>query len=129
MTPTLSPHTKQLIDSLFSPTEAVEASQWVEQECGNNLPFCKDYDEHKMERIRFAALKLSQGNMHKLLKAIDMARRDWRDLLMAADFGNDLSAHENGQRVSSKKHEISLTHISSGLLSHHVKKRVHFAQA
>jgi len=47
-----------------------------------------------MERIRFAALKLSNGNVLKLLKAIDMARRDWRDLLMAADFGNDLNAHE-----------------------------------
>ena len=94
MTPALSPHTKQLIDSLFSPTEVAEAAQWVEQECGNNLPFCKEYDEFKMERIRFAALKLSNGNVLKLLKAIDMARRDWRDLLMAADFGNDLNAHE-----------------------------------
>src|ERR1044071_3171248 len=94
MTPPLSPLTKQLIEIIFNPTEAREASQWLEQECGNNLPFCKGYDEHKMERIRFAALKLSQGNLLKLLKAIDLARRDWRDLLMAADFGNRLEAHE-----------------------------------
>ena len=94
MTPPLSRLTQQLIDIIFNPTDAVEASQWLEQECGNNLPFCKEYDEHKMERIRFAALKLSQGNLLKLLKAIDLARRDWRDLLMAADFGNHLEAHE-----------------------------------
>ena len=31
-----------------------------------------------MERIRFAALKLSQGNVPTLLEAIDPARRDWR---------------------------------------------------
>jgi hypothetical protein len=94
MTPPLSRLTKQLIEIIFDPAEAVEASQWLEQECGNNLPFCKEYDEHQMERIRFAALKLSQGNLLKLLKAIDLARRDWRDLLMAADFGNHLEAHE-----------------------------------
>jgi hypothetical protein len=94
MTPKLSPQTKQLVELIFSPTDATEASQWLEQECGNNLPFCKEYDEHKMERIRFAALKLSQGNLLKLSKAIDMARRDWRDVLMAADFGNHLDAHE-----------------------------------
>jgi hypothetical protein len=66
----------------------------VEQECENNLPFCKEYDEYKMERIRFAALKLSQGNLAKLLRAIDMGQRDWRDVLVAADFGNHLGAHE-----------------------------------
>jgi hypothetical protein len=94
MTPPLSPLTQQLIEIMFNPTDAVEASHWLEQECGNNLPFCRDYDEHKMERIRFAALKLSQGQIPTLLKAIDLARRDWRDLLMAADFGNHLDAHE-----------------------------------
>ena len=47
-----------------------------------------------MERIRFAAIKLSQGNINKLLRAIDEARMDWRDLFMAADFGYDVNAHE-----------------------------------
>lgn len=47
-----------------------------------------------MERIRFAALKLSRGNPHKLLRAIEEARMDWRDLLMAAGFGTDENAHE-----------------------------------
>jgi hypothetical protein len=94
MTPKLSLRTQQLVEVIFSPKDVAEASQWLEQECGNNLPFCKEYDEYKMERIRFAALKLSQGNLLKLLKAIDMTRRDWRDVLMAADFGNHLDAHE-----------------------------------
>lgn len=47
-----------------------------------------------MERIRFAVLKLSQGNISKLLRAIDEARIDWRDLFMAAGFGYDVNAHE-----------------------------------
>lgn len=94
MAPPLSRLTKQLIEIIFNPADAVEASQWLEQECGDNLPFCREYDERKMERIRFAALKLSNGNIPKLLRAIDMARRDWRDLLMATDFGNHLETHE-----------------------------------
>ena len=60
----------------------------------HNLPSCGNQDSYGMERIRFAALKISKGNMLKLLQAIDEARMDWRDLLMAADFGFDVHAHE-----------------------------------
>jgi hypothetical protein len=94
MTPPLSSRTKQLVEHLFDSKQAAEAAQWLEEECGNKLPFCRDNDEYKMERIRFAVLKLSQGDLTKLLRAIDLARRDWRDVLVAADFGNDLRAHE-----------------------------------
>ena len=94
MTPSLSPRTKQLLEKFFNPKDIAEASHWLEEECGNNLPSCGHQDEYGMERIRFAAIKLSKGNVHKLLKAIDEARLDWRDLLMAADFGFDVDAHE-----------------------------------
>jgi hypothetical protein len=94
MTPGLSQRTAQLVETFFSPKDMTEASQWLEEECGNNLPSCQALDEYGMERIRFAAIKLSRGNIHKLLKAIDEARMDWRDLLMAADFGLDVNAHE-----------------------------------
>jgi hypothetical protein len=47
-----------------------------------------------MERIRFAAIRLSKGNMLELLKAIDVARMDWRDVLVAAGFGLQVGAHE-----------------------------------
>lgn len=93
MTPRLSLQTLQLLEAIFDREDVAEASQWLEEECGNNLPFCKEDDEHKMERIRFAALKLSQGDLQKLLRAIELAQRDWRDVLVAADFGNQLDAH------------------------------------
>ena len=93
MPPKLSPQTKHLVEKLFSPRQIAEATQWLEDECGNNLPACKTHDEFQMERIRFAALKLSQGDVLKLLAAIDEARMDWRDLFMAADFGHDVNAH------------------------------------
>lgn len=94
MPPSLSPRTIQLIDIVFSPGDFAEAAHWLETECGNNLPFCDKLDEYGMERIRFAVLRLSKGNIRKLLRAIDEARMDWRDLLVAAEFGDDVHAHE-----------------------------------
>jgi hypothetical protein len=92
--PKLSSRTLQLVEKLFRPKQVAEAVQWLEEECGNNIPSCNNHDEYQMERIRFAVIKLSQGNINKLLRAIDEARMDWRDLFMAADFGYDVNAHE-----------------------------------
>src|SRR5574342_447599 len=94
MPPQRRARTRQLVEKIFSPKEVAEAVQWLEEECGNNIPFCQDHDEYRMERIRFAVLKLSQGDINKLLRPIDEARMDWRDLFMAADFGYDVNAHE-----------------------------------
>lgn len=45
------------------------------------------------ERVRFAVLKLSRGNLDVLSRQLDAAQIDWRDTLMAAGFGHDTSAH------------------------------------
>jgi len=82
----LSPRTYQLIEKLFPTVEQTGVTRWLLEECRQNLPFQKDTDEYGLERIRFAALKL--------LEAIELAKRDWRDLLMWACFGYLLSAHE-----------------------------------
>jgi hypothetical protein len=47
-----------------------------------------------LERIRAAALKISRGSLDRLALATSLAKSDWRDLLMAADFGEDAHAHE-----------------------------------
>jgi len=90
----LSPRTRQITEIIFSAKGLTEAIQWLEEECGNNLPSCENDDEYEIERIRFAVLKLSKGNIQKLLEAIDLARMDWRDLFMSAGFGYDVNAHE-----------------------------------
>ena len=94
MTPKLSPLTAQLVEKLFAPGDQAEAARLLSDECGNNLPFCKDYDETKMERIRFAALRVSIGTLEDLHRAVDLAKRDWRDLLVWARFAESLSAHQ-----------------------------------
>lgn len=63
------------------------------EECGNNLPFLENQTDVK-ERVRFAAVKLSEGRLDKLRQAVELAKADWRDLLMAADFGEDIYEHE-----------------------------------
>jgi hypothetical protein len=55
------------------------------------------------ERERFAALRLSGGDLEKLKKAIDLGRADFRDLLMEAGFANHHEQHQRwwpGQQMS-----------------------------
>jgi len=47
-----------------------------------------------VERIRFAVLKLSQGNLARLNQQISDAKRDWRDVLIAAGFAHNLTEHK-----------------------------------
>jgi hypothetical protein len=94
MTPSLSPRAQQLFAGNFALQDRAEGSLAFEQKCGNNLPFCNEHDEYHMERLRFAALKLSQGNIQNLRRAVEIACMGWRYLLMAVGLGHDVRAHE-----------------------------------
>jgi hypothetical protein len=90
----LSPQTLQRLDALFSPEDRAEAARLLIEECGNNLPLLQNLNEHRLERFRFAALKLSDGDLNELRKAIALAKVDWRDPLMSAGIGNDATRHK-----------------------------------
>lgn len=90
----ISPGTQRRIDILFPVEDREEVARLLVQECGTNLPFLNNLDEHGLERFRFATLKLSDGKIAKLKKAIQLAKTDWRDLLVAAEFADDVRAHE-----------------------------------
>ena len=78
----LSSTTRQHLNALFSVDDrpAAEAAllRWLEDS----------------ERLRFAALRLSHGDLRALAEAITLGQTDWRDLLVAADFADDIHAHE-----------------------------------
>ena len=95
MTPKLSPHTQELIERLFVEAVRAEAEHMLVERCGNNLPFCDQDDEFQMERIRFAVLRIGLGDLEETRKAMDLAKRDWRDVLVWSGFGNDLKAHKH----------------------------------
>ena len=91
----LSPQTQSLVDILFARQHRAEATRLLIEECGSNLPYCEKANEYGLERIRFGTLKLSQGDLLRLREAVELAKTDWRDLLVAAGFGNDTQAHKH----------------------------------
>lgn len=62
-------------------------------ECGNNLPFEEECDSEELERIHFAAIKASNGDIEQLKSVVNTARLDWRDLLVRAGFATNTEAH------------------------------------
>ncbi len=90
----LSPETRRRLEILFQEDLRAEATKLIFDECGNNLPYLDKCDEFELERFRFAALKLSEGSLPRLHEAVELAKLDWRDLLVVADFANDTRAHE-----------------------------------
>ena len=81
----------QRIAILFRPNDIQLVSSLLTDECGPSLT---KYPE-LLERIRFAVLKLSPGDLNALQQAIDLAKSDWRDALVAAGFADDIKAHES----------------------------------
>ena len=59
----------------------------LETEIGQNIPFCSQASPEDMERIRFAVIRLIAENNMCETDVIKLAKTDWRDLLMAAEFG------------------------------------------
>lgn len=64
------------------------------EECGKVVSLQTVLIKFLQERKIVAALKLSEGDLTKLRRAVEVAKEDWRDLLVAAGFGHDTRAHE-----------------------------------
>ena len=89
----LSPETQRRLDMLFAEPDRQTVTHLLVTQCGDNLPLRHDKDPSGLERIRFAALKLSNGSLAELTRAVQIAQTDWRDVLVAAGFGHDPRAH------------------------------------
>jgi hypothetical protein len=87
----LSAGLSQRIAMMFAPDEIALVSSLLTEECGPRLT------RHPvlLDRIRYAVLKLSGGDLAGLRKAIGIAQRDWRDALVWSGFGQSLDAHES----------------------------------
>ena len=91
----LSEATRRRLDLLFVEGDRAEAAALLAADCADNLPFYDEATSASLERVRFAALKLSGGDLAKLVDAIALAQTDWRDLLVVAGFSEDTRAHES----------------------------------
>ena len=90
----LSDRTIKIINVVFSNDDKDEVIDLLKNECANNLLFLEDKSSEEMERFRFAVIKLSEGKIDKLHDVMELAQSDWRDLLVAAGFGDDLIVHQ-----------------------------------
>jgi hypothetical protein len=91
----LSDETRRRISALFASPDQSAAAALLEAECADNLPLCETATAKSSERIRYAVLKLSGGDLGALRTWIGHAKIDWRDVLVAAGFATDIDAHRN----------------------------------
>lgn len=78
------------VAAMFAPADIQAASsRLADMICDGSFP-----SPDVAERVCAAALKTSGGSLGRLEDMLELARKDWRDLLMAAGFGDDLAAHE-----------------------------------
>ena len=84
---------KAKIERLFSRELPLEVSALLEEHCGSAVPLIDAQGADGIERIRSAALKVSDGSLVKLRLAVQLANIDWRDVLVAAGFAHSLEAH------------------------------------
>jgi hypothetical protein len=85
------PRLERAVRILFGSGDVSLAASRIDKRCA---PEALHVAPDLADRIRAAALKRSGGSLDELDVAIRLASRDWRDLLMAAGFGEDVSAHE-----------------------------------
>ncbi len=90
----LSNNTQKLVMRIVPNEFQEKVIKLLENECADNLPFLEDSTPESIERFRFAVLKIGKRNLSKIETAIDLAKQDWRDLLVAAKFANSVETHK-----------------------------------
>ena len=89
----LSQDTDDRLRALFSGDDYTLARELLVQECADILPFSCGATPESLQRIRYACLKLSSGDVERLEEAVTLAKVDWRDALVTAGFGEDPEIH------------------------------------
>jgi hypothetical protein len=90
---TMTLETKRRLELLFRPADQAQAIRWLETRCSRDIPGFPNPDEQQLERLHFAALRLSDGDLAALKRSVELAHVDFRDLLTGAGFGS-LHTHE-----------------------------------
>jgi hypothetical protein len=89
----LSNRSRAHVQALFRSSDVELAERALITNCADNLPLPTLAGPDDLERVRFAALRVSGGRLDRLAIAVELAQTDWRDLLVAAGFADDPQAH------------------------------------
>lgn len=87
----LTDRVENMVKRLFPEVDRLAVRAILMEQVSETLPLVGNPRE--IERIQLAVLKVSRGEAGLFLEAAALARQDWRDVLMAAGFGNDVEAH------------------------------------
>src|SRR5215469_10090432 len=87
----LGPRVEFAVSRIVAGSEQGAVARLLRERCGDGLPLAHGPED--VERIRLAALRLSCGGLAELTEWVQQARTDWRDVLDAAGFADDLEAH------------------------------------
>ncbi len=90
----LSDRARELVTLLFDPGDRPDAERRLAEDCADRLPLVHGRTPAEFDRLRFAALRFSGGHLPRLHEALRLAAVDWRDLLVAGGFADDLAAHD-----------------------------------
>lgn len=93
----LTPGTKDRLRTLFRPKDLPEAERLLANDDTAARLAGQGWTPAQLERIQFAALRVSGGSLDGLRNALVLGRTDWRDLVMSAGFGQDPLAHQSWQ--------------------------------
>ena len=89
----LAPRVAALIAAHCPPERAQAVRDLLLTGCSTTLPGVRPGWLDLIERIQAGVLRRSGWDPAILAAQVRLARTDWRDLLMAAGFGEDLTAH------------------------------------
>lgn len=81
-----------LLQNRFSGEHLTKANRTVIHAVGE-LKKIGIHEEELKKRIAFAIIKLGKSDLSKMKEAASLALSDWRDVLVAAKFANDIAAH------------------------------------
>jgi len=91
----ISEKTRILVARMFPLSEQPTVVDLLETRCGADLPLISADMSPLLERVHLAVLKLADGSLPALRRAVVVANSDWRDVLVAAGFADSLTAHES----------------------------------
>lgn len=99
----LTTDTKAIISHYF-PSETEWAISQLQSYCEYMAGYISDKTTpESYERFCFAILKLGKTSNDKFLQAIELGKCDYRDLLVAAGFGNSITIHHDWSNKILKK--------------------------
>ena len=89
----LSEPTKVRIRALFPEGDVSEAEAVLVERCAESIPLWSERTPTGLERVRFAAIRFSGGELSRLHDGVRLAHEDWRDLLVAAGFADQVQGY------------------------------------